>query len=177
MEQHGKKRFLTLLIGGTLAGGLAGMATLYLTQSAYPLFGTTAPVFALLGTFIFLYPHVNFLLYFTFPVKGQFLFLTVIGITSVLDLANHQYVPLCANLTATLFGYVYGYFLKEKPQSFALHGKIYDFKTGAAILRDEEFIDACLAKITKLGSSSLTFRERYRLNRIAKQKSLKKDKV
>lgn len=170
IAQYGKNRLLTLLLGGTLSGGLTGMLTLYLTQSPSILFGTTAPIFALLGAFIHLYPHLNFLLYFTFPVKGKFLFLGIIGATSVLDLANHQYVPLWANLSAALFGYLYAYLLKKKENSHALPGKIYDFKTGDAILRDEEFIDACLAKITKLGASSLTIRERYRLNRIAKQK-------
>lgn len=170
MDQHGKNRFLTLLIGGTLAGGLAGMVTLYLTESPLVLFGTTPPIFALLGAFIALYPNLNLLLYFTFPVKGQFLFLTIIGVTCILDLANHQYMPLSANLSGALFGYLYASFLRAKKPSYALHGKIYDFKTGAAILRDEEFIDACLAKISKLGASSLTLRERFRLNRISKQK-------
>ncbi len=169
-EQYGKNRFLSLLIGGTLSGGLVGTLTLYLTHSVYPLFGMTAPIFALLGAFIYLYPHVNFLLYFTFPVKGKFLFLGIIGVTSILDLANHQYVPLWANLAAVLFGYLSGYFFQKKKHSFALPGKIYDFKTGDAILKDEEFIDACLAKVSQLGSSSLSFRERYRLNRIAKSK-------
>ncbi|MBP9842295.1 MAG: rhomboid family intramembrane serine protease [Simkaniaceae bacterium] len=170
IEQFGKKKFFTLFIGGTLAGGVTGLITLYITHSPLPLFGMTAPIFALLGAFIYLYPHLNFLLYFTFPVKGKFLFLTIIGITSILDLANHQYVPLWAHLAAAGFGYFYGYLLKGRKASVALPGKIYDFKTGDAILRDEEFIDACLAKVSQLGAASLTFKERYRLNRIAKQK-------
>lgn len=54
--------------------------------------------------------------------------------------------------------------------SFSSSSKIYDFKTGKAILTDEEFMDACLEKIALKGKKSLTFFERIRLKRISKRK-------
>ena len=49
--------------------------------------------------------------------------------------------------------------------------KVYDFKTGKAIIQDDDFMDACLDKISKKGKSSLTMRERFRMWRISRKKS------
>ncbi|MCH9630720.1 MAG: hypothetical protein S4CHLAM37_07240 [Chlamydiia bacterium] len=54
--------------------------------------------------------------------------------------------------------------------SFSSSSKIYDFKTGRAILTDEEFMDACLSKIATKGKKSLTIIERIRLRKISKRK-------
>jgi hypothetical protein len=50
--------------------------------------------------------------------------------------------------------------------------KIFDFKTGKAILNDEAFMDACLKKISEYGREGLTFRERWRMRRISKRKKV-----
>ena len=64
--------------------------------------------------------------------------------------------------------------LKRKridPSYVFAKAKIYDFKTGQAILNDEEFMDAMLSKISMYGQSSLSFRrEHFRLKRILKEK-------
>lgn len=49
--------------------------------------------------------------------------------------------------------------------------KVYDFKTGEAILDDEEFMDAMLTKISKFGEKSLTRKEMKRMREISKRKS------
>lgn len=58
--------------------------------------------------------------------------------------------------------------------TYASHSKIYDFKTGKAILTDEEFMDACLSKIATQGRKSLTLIEKLRLRRITKRKRKKR---
>ncbi len=48
--------------------------------------------------------------------------------------------------------------------------KIFDFKTGEPLLKDEDFVDAMLAKISKYGEKSLTFSEKKRLDEISRNK-------
>ena len=50
--------------------------------------------------------------------------------------------------------------------------KIYDFKTGKAIIQDDKFMDACLEKISRRGKGSLNMHERFRMWRISKKKKL-----
>ncbi len=62
----------------------------------------------------------------------------------------------------------------QKSQStidpFSNSSKIYDFKTGRLILSDQEFMDACLEKISKHGRHSLSFIEKWRMRRISKRR-------
>ena len=50
------------------------------------------------------------------------------------------------------------------------NAKVYDFKTGQAILDDETFMNACLKKISVHGIKGLSLRERWRMNRISKSR-------
>lgn len=52
-------------------------------------------------------------------------------------------------------------------------GKIIDFKTGEPLLDDNLFVDAMLEKISKNGESSLTWKERQRLQEISKARQKK----
>ena len=47
--------------------------------------------------------------------------------------------------------------------------KIYDFKTGKALLDDEQFMDAMLSKISQHGEKSLTIKEKLRMQKISKR--------
>jgi membrane associated rhomboid family serine protease len=48
--------------------------------------------------------------------------------------------------------------------------KVYDFRTGEAILDDEDFLDAMLTKISSQGEDALTRKERQRLRTLSEQK-------
>ncbi len=50
------------------------------------------------------------------------------------------------------------------------NAKIFDIKTGKAILDDDEFMDAMLAKVSQKGEKGLSWREKRRMHRIAKRK-------
>lgn len=52
-------------------------------------------------------------------------------------------------------------------------GKILDFQTGEPLLDDNLFVDAMLEKISKHGESSLTWKERQRLQEISKARQKK----
>jgi membrane associated rhomboid family serine protease len=49
--------------------------------------------------------------------------------------------------------------------------RIFDIKTGESILDDDLFIDAMLAKISRNGEGSLTYRERHRMKDISERKT------
>ena len=49
--------------------------------------------------------------------------------------------------------------------------KIYNFKTGKVMIRDEDFMNACLDKIGKNGKDSLTRSERFRMWLISRKKN------
>lgn len=48
--------------------------------------------------------------------------------------------------------------------------KIYDFKTGKAVLDDEQFMDAMLSKISQYGEKSLSLKEKLRMQKISRKK-------
>lgn len=167
IKEKGQKIFLMLFVGGVLLGGIAGAGTLTLTHSPNALFGFTPPLYALLATFALLYPRMELFLFAVIPLKAKPLFTVFLAVHCILDLANGNMTSLAANGAAIAYGFLVGsYLLKEKKRP-SLIGKVYDIKTGRVILRDEEFMNACLDKIAKYGKSSLTFIERIKLKRIS----------
>lgn len=64
---------------------------------------------------------------------------------------------------------------REEMQKVYKNVKVFDFKTGEAIISDEDFMDMMLSKISSFGESSLTWKEKKRLRKISdeKKKNLK----
>lgn len=68
------------------------------------------------------------------------------------------------------------HFRKKRQESQAItkqiyqNIKIYDFKTGEAIAKDDEFVDIMLSKVSLYGEDSLTWKERRRLKKISQRK-------
>lgn len=56
-------------------------------------------------------------------------------------------------------------------QQFYQNIKVFDFKTGEAVIEDDEFVDIMLSKISMYGEESLTWKERRRLRKISQKKS------
>ncbi|MCH9614040.1 MAG: hypothetical protein SP1CHLAM54_10500 [Chlamydiia bacterium] len=167
--RENKKGLLTFIFfGGALVGGLAGALALMQTHSPHALYGLTPPLYALMGAFAHLYPRMELFVFGLFPLRAKPLFTVFLGIHLILDLANGNMVSLTANGSAILFGLISAkYILGRVKKAPALRGKVYDIKTGRAIFRDEEFMNACLDKIAKYGRGSLTFIEKIKLKRIS----------
>ncbi|MGK0183459.1 MAG: membrane associated rhomboid family serine protease [Halioglobus sp.] len=60
---------------------------------------------------------------------------------------------------------------EQMTQQFYQNIKVFDFKTGEAVIEDDEFVDIMLSKISMYGEASLTWKERRRLGKISQKKS------
>lgn len=196
---RGSKHFLGLFLGAGIFSALFAALPLWHTTIPHFYGGPTPAIFAMLVASMLLFPHMELMLFLTFPVKGKWLITIVLGSTLLIDLSNGLLIHFFINLGAMIFGYLYGILIWKAQSPFSalwsfekfLHkatqrvgssyrstidqyatssSKIYDFRTGQRVIDDEEFLDACLTKISTEGKHSLTVRERFRLWRISKKK-------
>jgi len=197
-KARGEKHFLGLYFGGALFVGLIGYLTLLLFGSPIPLVGATTSIYVLLIAWAFLFPEAHIMLFLMLPVRAKWLVFGLIGVNLFLDFANGNLLSFLVTFAALIYGYLYSVIAWETLGPFArLHGlekrliylkrkmanryrslvdirvqpsKIYDFKTGRAIVQEDDFVDACLEKVFQKGKNSLTLRERFKLWRIARKK-------
>ncbi len=198
VQARGEKHFLGLYFGGALFVGLIAYASLFFFGSFLPFAGATTSIYILLIGWAFLFPEANIMLFLLIPVRAKWLVFGLIGINLFLDFSNGSFLSFFVTMGAMLYGYFYSVLVWESLSPFPrLHevekkmiyakrkwahrfrrtpdvevqgSKVYDFKTGKAIIPDEEFIDACLEKISRKGKGALSIRERYRLWRISQKK-------
>lgn len=196
---RGKKHFIGLYFGGALFVALIAYLSLLFFGSAFPFAGATHSIYILLIAWAFLFPEANIMLFLMFPVRAKWLVFGLIGVNLFLDFSNGQFLSFIVTMGAMLYGYFYAILAWEILSPFQrLHGmekrliyfkrmiknrfreavevrvepsNVYDFRTGKAIVQDDEFVDACLDKISESGKKSLTLRERFRLWRISRKKS------
>ena len=200
IERRGAGHFLLLYLGGGVLSGIVASIVIFTTGNIMPIAGANAALYALLTAWMMLLPEVQVLLFFTIPVKVKWLIVGVLGVHLLVDLSHGSFLTFLLYLTSISFGYLYALcawrihspfklfhrfeksliFISTKferkftqtthDHNFSSNSKIYDFKTGKAILTDDEFMDACLSKIATHGKKSLTILERIRLKKIAKKK-------
>ena len=198
LSQKGLKHFLCLFIGGALCSGLTALAVMYSSGTLALFAGASPVIMTLLFALIVLFPEMQLMLFLTIPVRAKWLIVCILGSMLLIDLSNGSFLPFFTNLAAVAFGYVYAISVWQVPGPFpkmrkfddvimalpdllklrryntvdqyaSNNSKIYDFKTGARILKDEQFLDACLTKIANEGRSSLTWREKFRLWRVSRK--------
>ncbi|MDN3507657.1 MAG: rhomboid family intramembrane serine protease [Simkaniaceae bacterium] len=189
---RGVKDFLTLFLGGGIISGLAG----YLLLSAFGtpglIIGTSSALYALLTAWMMINPNAQVLVFFAIPLRIKWLISGLLAFNFLVDISNGNFLS-CTQLTSSvLFSYLFcllkwkmrgpyqflnGFeewllrsFESRKRSHAFTNAKIYDFKTGEAILSDDEFVDECLSKIAQKGKKSLSFKERWKLRRISKRK-------
>ncbi len=174
IERRGLVHFLLLYFLSGLAAALAVFGLQILTQTPLPLAGNLTSIYALLIGWIYLFPEARLFLLLAVPVKAKWLILTVLGANLLIDLTIGNWIYSCAYASAALFSYFYCLlfwrYRKPKDASTYARAKVYDFKTGKAILKDEEFLEAMLTKISMNGKESLSWSERWRLRRISKKR-------
>ncbi len=176
LEKRGVAAFLSLYFLSGIFVGLVLMLVQTLMGSELSFSGNTAVLYSLLITWIILNPEAQILLLVGMPLKARSLVLTVLAANLLIDLSVGDWQHVVAYLAGASFGFLYPLIAwkTKKAAPFDTRGKIYDFKTGKAILSDEEFLDAMLSKISLYGKKSLTWRERWRLRRISKRKKKQK---
>jgi len=179
---RGVKDFLYLYIGAGVFSGALTLLILYLTGLPLPIVGLTPPLYAMLTAWMLLFPQAEVVLFFAIPIRIKWLILGILSFSFLSDLSQGHFLG-CVQLTGgVLFGLLYGILrwksgvqlfkrrVKREAASYA-RAKVYDFKTGEAVLDDETFFSACLTKIATEGRKSLTLRERLRLWRIGKRRA------
>jgi membrane associated rhomboid family serine protease len=198
IERKGVKHFLSIYLGGGIFSGLISAIVLWNTHSFIPIAGINPALYALLTAWMMLLPEVQILLFFIIPVKIKWLIVGIIGVNLFIDLSQGNLIHFILYLSSIGFGYLYAllvwqihgpfkplhsferlcislsetvrkkYFHSQKG-SYA-QGKIYDFRTGKVVVRDEEFMEACLSKIATQGKNSLSLFEKWKMRRISRKK-------
>lgn len=196
----GPKEFLILFYGGGVIGGICAGIYLMCFSSPLPLFGPATALFSLAIAYMFLFPNAEILLFLTIPVRSTLLIVGATVIALLSQLAERNFAAFFATFSSVAFSYLYCVIRHElhspfyrlhpferrlmsfkgiipgrrsKAEHFASNAKIYDFKTGSAILSDQEFMDACLQKIALHGKRSLSWMEKLRMKRISKKMRMK----
>ncbi len=199
VQARGEKHFIGLYFGGALFVGVIAYLSLLFFGSPLPFAGATTSIYILLIGWAFLFPEAMIMLFLLIPVRAKWLVFGLIGVNLFLDFSNGNFLSFFVTGGAMLYGYLYSVLVWDSLSPFRrLHplekkliylkrkwfhrfqkvvdievqpSKVYDFKTGKAIIQDDDFMDACLDKISKKGKSSLTMRERFRMWRISRKKS------
>lgn len=196
----GEKDFLTLFFGSGLFTGVTAALVMHFIPSQGAVFGLSAPLYALIVAWMMLNSELQVLLFFVLPIKVKWLIQAIFAINVLVLISEGNFLSFFVQLSPVIFGYAYSILawkinspftylhkienhlikfsiymenLFNKTPSydpFSAKAKVYDFKTGRAILSDEEYMDACLEKIAKFGKGSLSFFERWKMKKISKKK-------
>lgn len=184
LERAQTKKFLLLYFGSALISAL----TLFLFPYAI-LSGSINPIYALLTAWIVLNPHAQLLLFFSIPFKAEWLILSLIGITLLIDLSNAQWAMALSLSISAIYGYLFALIAWRQQGPFPfLHSferkvlklfekrqksqhKIYDIKSGSPILDDDQFMDEMLDRISRHGEDSLTPAEKKRMKEISEKRN------
>jgi len=187
----GVKDFLTLYIGSGVVSGLIALSALASAGVSAPIAGTTSALYGLLTAWMMLNPDAQILILFAFPLRVKWLITGILACNFLIDLSHGNFLSCLMLGGGVGFSYLYcvikwrihspyrfmysfeewllNVTRREKKKVYA-DAKIYDFKTGDAILDDDSFVDACLKKISAEGKRALSLREKWRLRRISKRK-------
>lgn len=104
-------RFLLLYVGGGVIVGVASLFLLFLFSSSAHILGCTPALFALLTTWLRLYPSVDIYIFFLIRLKAKWLIVALLGISLLVSLAEKAFFTLGADLMGMLFGYLFGIIL------------------------------------------------------------------
>lgn len=171
IERKGRVHFFSLYLIGSLITGLFLFLYQSFSSNPLPFAGNSAILYTLLTAWLAFFPRAEFLLFMIIPMRASWLVLGMLSINLLIDLSRGDWMQVIAYLTAALCGFVYGKLIIRETgaYTFSSRTKKFDFKTGRAILTDEEFLDEMLTKISLKGRRSLTLRERLRLHRLTKR--------
>lgn len=189
----GEKGFLKLFFGSVVSAGMMGLLLLWLSGARGAIAGAGPAVFGVMWVWCMLYPNLQLMLFMMIPILARWLVLGFLGIQVLLTLSNGDIVTPMVYLTGSFAGYAYGVLACDLsgpfPQLWALDrflrrfqrkteqlsnivekAKVYDIRTGEAIVDDDAFMDAMLEKIAKGGRESLNSKEKRRMEEISKKR-------
>lgn len=183
---EGKRAFWGLYLGTAIVTTLVAICSLFTLEPTNYYTGLSSILYAFLVAWVILLPDVQILLFLTIPVKAKWAITLVLGSSMILELVGHQYTSFLTHASACAFSYLFmvGHLRRHSPfralfsfeqkwmslmrrpsqrNRHATSGKIYDFQTGKPVLRDEDFLNDCLDKISAHGKGALTRLEKLKL--------------
>jgi len=204
-HHKGEIKFVCYFLFCGIVSGIAAFLTISHFQINTYYAGPSSALYSLLIATVFLFPKLDLMVFFSTPLKGQTLVPGLIGVMLLMNLSTGDYIHFFATLSSAIGAYLYILFFWKLESPFLFMQKfdrfiitiskgrlssmyestkldkytdgprIYDIKTGKAVLNEETFINACLEKISKEGRNSLTFYERFRLYRYSKKTNKSKN--
>ncbi len=186
LERARPPLFLALYLGSALLSGLAALAF-----PSFLLAGPTNAVYAIMVAWMMLNPGAQLLLFFAVPLKAYWLIGGLVAFTLFMDISSADWLSSITLAISVLYGYLFSLivwrerspfsflypferrilrFLEKKKQEPYHHSKIYDIKSGAPVLDDDQFMDAMLDQISRLGENSLSSAEKKRMREISERK-------
>lgn len=106
-QNRKNKDFIILYFLGALSSGLAAIVYKKLTGTLPPIAGLTPSLYALLAAWIFLQANTQVLLFFTIPIKIQWLIGGILISTFLVDFSNGNYLNLMMYGSSIFVGYFY----------------------------------------------------------------------
>lgn len=204
MEAAGVWPVLRMMALSGVLAGLASAAVMGLTGLDYFIAGPTPPLFACLLCWAMLHPEAELLLFFVIPVLARWLVAGVLAMSILISLSQAHWAALVYYIVGAGTGYLYAVMAWGWRSPFVVthewdralfargqkirgayrarwggadqNAKIFDFRTGRAVERDNGFMDAMLDKMNREGKGSLTWRERWRMLRISRKKKASSDR-
>lgn len=152
----GPRRFAWLYLGS----GLAAAALFCLVRSNAYVLGASGAVNGVMVAFAVLFPDVQVLFMFIFPMKAKHLAMLLIGLSLLLSVSSSGDVAHTAHLGGAIFGLI---FLKWRPATKAASQARSTRHLRSQLeqqQRERERVDELLDKIRRSGMASLTKRER-----------------
>ncbi len=186
----GDKSFLIFYL---TTGILAGLTAALLAQATV-FSGPAAPLIALAIVYVMFFPDANIFIFMLFPIKARLLIFGGLGAYLLVTLSQGPWTQAILVFSAAIYGYIYGAVVWNRSSPFpqthrfdeALatfgnkisslftgtrsNGKIVDFPNKQRTLKDNEFVDEMLNKISREGKDSLTWREKRRMRKISERK-------
>lgn len=201
IETYGKGPFFRLYFLSGICANLAALFTMTLTGKYTIIAGIGPCLLALFTAWAIQHKDSQLLLFFLIPVKTKWLLAAVSILTLLIPLSELNLVNFMYYSVGLLMGYLYSTiawqektpfeFMENIDDFFIVLGrkarskinrlfsmkikenKIVDIQTGKAVLDDDAFVDAMLAKISREGERSLTWQERDRMRKISENKMKK----
>jgi membrane associated rhomboid family serine protease len=169
-------------LGAGLAAGLVSTLFLFLFNSQTVLVGSGPPIYALVTLWAMLYPDLELFFFFVIRIKTKWLVAIYLGLSLLVNLSYGEIIPFIAATTSIAWALCVGQLIWKLKNPFPLNldlafkkknsqnrdDKIIDITSFQE--EDDAFMDRMLEKIAQFGESSLTSRERNRMQAISKRK-------
>lgn len=184
-NEYGERTFLFLSLGSGVCAAVIPLFFLLPQHSSPLLLGSGPVVFGLLSFWALLHPNQELVLLNQWRVEVRWVSAAVLGGGILLSLSYGYWIYVTSLFSAISYAFGYSFlvcqkvppllsFFSQKFNSYAFPpketSKIFDIRTGRAVLRDEQFMDAMLEKVSREGEDSLTNREKRRMNEISRRK-------